>query len=404
MNILYLTLKNPDLTESGIYPDLINALTAAGHKVTVALADSPVNTPHTEMVTQCGVRMLKVSAGQIFGVGFIKKGINTLKLEPKLKSAIRTYLKDESFDMVLYATPPVTFANVVKFCKKTYGCRAFLMLKDIFPQNAVDIGLFGNGGMIHRYFRHKEKVLYGLSDVIGCMSEGNIKYLKEHDPEIDADKIILFPNTIKPPEFTKSGPQADKYAGETKETAGGDEKKLRLIFGGNLGKPQAIDFLMNAIRYDRSPIYDRVEFLFVGNGSESDLVKRTCEQCDNAAFYDFMKPDEYDALMGDCDVGIVSLDVRFTIPNYPSRMLSYMALGKPMLACTDPNTDVRQLMTEEARCGLWCRSDDIEGFWKCIEELMDDEKRRVLGMNGRRYLEENFDVSRSVSIIEKYGK
>ena len=99
MDILYLTLKNPNLNESGIYPDLINALTKAGHKVTIAFADSPKNTPHTEIITEYGVRIMKVTTGEMFGVNFIKKGIKTLRLEPKLKNAIRTHLKGEHFDL-----------------------------------------------------------------------------------------------------------------------------------------------------------------------------------------------------------------------------------------------------------------------------------------------------------------
>lgn len=392
MDILYLTLKNPNLGESEIYPDLINALTAAGHKVKIAFADSPKNTPHTRLINEYGVSILKVSAGEILGAGFIKKGINTLLLEPKLKAAIAEYFKDEHFDLVLYATPPVTFANVVRYCRKTYGCRSFLMLKDIFPQNAVDIGLFSANGPIHKFFRAKEKKLYSLSDVIGCMSEGNVKYLKEHDPEIPDDKIILFPNTIR--------------VGPLKERKVEDDpgKKLRLVFGGNLGKPQAIDYLMSVIKYDRSPVYEKVEFIFAGKGGESRLVEKTCSECDNATFIEYLPVNEYNELMDSCDIGIVSLDVRFTIPNYPSRMLGYMSMAKPMIACTDPNTDVRTLLTEEADCGLWCRSDDVEGFWKCIEALMDGQKRRKMGMNGRKYLEEHFDVSRSVKLLEEYGR
>lgn len=392
MDILYLTLKNPNLGESEIYPDLINALTAAGHKVTIAFADSPKNTPHTKIVTEYGVRILKVSTGDMFASDFIRKGINTLLLEPKLKAAIASHFKEEHFDLVLYATPPVTFANVVRYCRKTYGCKSFLMLKDIFPQNAVDIGLFGSNSLIHKFFRAKEKKLYALSDVIGCMSEGNVKYLKEHNPYIPDDKIILFPNTIRVAPLKEKG--IEVISG----------RRMRIVFGGNLGKPQAIDFLMSVIKYNRSPIYDKVEFLFIGKGSESETVKKTCSKCSNATFIDYLPVEEYNRLMDSCDVGIVSLDVRFTIPNYPSRMLGYMEMAKPMIACTDPNTDVRTLLTQEADCGLWCRSDDVEGFWKCVEILMDEKKRKTLGMNGRKYLEENFDVSRSVGLIEKYGK
>ena len=388
MDILYLTLKNPNLNESGIYPDLINALTKAGHKVTIAFADSPKNTPHTEIITEYGVRIMKVTTGEMFGVNFIKKGINTLRLEPKLKNAIRTHLKGEHFDLVLYATPPVTFANVVKYCKKAYGCRSFLMLKDIFPQNAVDIGLFKENSLIHRFFRNKEKKLYELSDVIGCMSQGNVDYLKKHNPQIPDDKVIIFPNTIKVDDIIKVNSSEIK------------DRKLRLVFGGNLGKPQAIDYLLEVVKYDKSPVYDRVEFLFVGNGSERELVRKTCEGRDNATFIDFMPPDEYNELMESCDVGIVSLDSRFTIPNYPSRMLGYMDMEKPMLACTDRNTDVKELLTEQANCGLWCASDDVEAFWACVEILMDDDIRRMLGVNGRKYLKEHFNVGNSVRILE----
>lgn len=388
MDILYLTLKNPNLKEAGIYPDLINALDKAGHKITIAFADSPKNTPHTKIINEDGVRILKIAAGEMFGVGFIKKGINTLLLEPRTKKAIAKYLKDEHFDLVLYATPPVTFANVVKYCRKRYGCRSFLMLKDIFPQNAVDIGLFGAGSPIHGFFRAKERKLYALSDVIGCMSKANIRYLMEHNSDIPKEKVILFPNTVRVQPLADKGPEV--ITG----------KKLRIVFGGNLGKPQAIDFLMSVIRYDRSPVYDKVEFIFVGNGSESDLVRKTCDECANAVFIDYLPVDEYNRIMDSCDIGIVSLDIRFTIPNYPSRLLGYMAMAKPVIACTDTVTDVRELVEEEAECGAWCRSDDVEGFWKCVEAMMDDKKRKQMGKNGRKYLEENFDVSRSVRIIE----
>ncbi len=412
MNILYLTLKNPNLSEAGIYPDLINALAFAGHKVTIVFADSPKNTPHTNMVevetdrdfsdaskrsdpsdirVVGSVRILNVCAAQMFGVGFIKKGIAMLMLEPRLKKAIETHLKGESFDVVLYATPPVTFESVVTYCKKKYNCKSFLMLKDIFPQNAVDIGLFKENSLIHKFFRYKEKKLYRISDVIGCMSDGNLKYLKEHNPEIPEGKMILFPNTImirprKPRDI---------------EVITG--KKLRLLFGGNLGKPQAVDFLIKVIQYDKSPIYDKVEFLFIGNGSEAGMLRKACEGSRNARFMDYLPPDEYNGILEACDAGIVSLDIRFTIPNYPSRMLSYMDMSKPMIACTDENTDVRELLLEEAKCGLWCRSDDVEGFWECVRELLDDKKRKTMGANGRRFLEENFDVSRSVDLIERYG-
>lgn len=387
MKILYLTLSKIDLHTQGIYSDLINALSVS-HEVTLLQVCEPKDVDQTCLTEDNDVRILKVLVGELFGVNFIRKGINTVKIAPKLKAAIRDHLKTEHFDLVLYATPPITFAGVVGYVRKKYGCRSFLMLKDIFPQNAVDIGLFSKKSPIHAYFRHQEKKLYALSDVIGCMSEGNRKYLLEHNPDLDEKKVLIFPNTQKVVPLPAEE--------DTRESGG----ELKVVFGGNFGRPQAIDFLIASIGDPRVRELP-VRFFFVGNGSETEKVKQAAGQLPNMEFVPFMPPEEYERFMRSCDVGLISLDHRFTIPNYPSRTLSYMSMAKPVLACTDRVTDIRELVLEQAQCGLWCASDDTEGFAECIRKLVSDpELRKTYGCNGRKYFEEHFGVERSVACIE----
>lgn len=406
MDILYLTMSRPDLKAPGIYSDLINELLERGHKVTIAFVTGRKNLRRSEIVRYQGTDLIKVKVGELFKVNFLIKGINTLKIEPCMRHAIWKFVRNEHYDLVIYATPPVTFASVIKYCKKRFGCKAFLMLKDIFPQNAVDIGLFRENGQLHRFFKRKEQKLYELSDIIGCMSQGNLDYIRAHHPEIDESRLILFPNTMKVQPFENGAEKASGLAAA--ETAGGEknsqEKKVRFVFGGNLGKPQAVDFLIRAVSSPRMRACKQAEFLFVGEGSEQEKVQKAFTDSSNARFIKFLPPEEYDRLMAGCDVGIISLDVRFTIPNYPSRMLGYMAAAKPMLACTDRSTDVKELLTEEADCGLWCASDDVNAFCENVERLCADEAlRRRLGGNGRRYLEQYFNVRRSAELIESYG-
>ncbi len=392
MKILYLTLSKIELHKQGIYSDLINALAQSGHEVTVLQVCEPKDTKKTCLTTENGVRFLKVLVGNLFGVNFIKKGINTLKIEPMLKGAIRTHLASESFDLVLYATPPITFAGVVRYAKKQFHCYSFLMLKDIFPQNAVDIGLFGEKSFLYTYFRRKEKVLYELSDKIGCMSDANRKYLFKHNPELGDEKVLIFPNTQKI--LPRAGGMEKREAGE----------RVRFVFGGNFGKPQAIDFLIDAIGNPKMQEIN-AKFLFVGNGSETEKVKRAAERLSNMEYVPFMPPNEYDRFMASCDVGLISLDHRFTIPNYPSRILSYMSMAKPVLAATDDVTDIKELVLKQARCGLWCSSKDVDGFIACVKELTEQEEQRAeMGENGRRFLETHFDVNQSVACIETIMK
>ena len=115
-----------------------------------------------------------------------------------------------------------------------------------------------------------------------------------------------------------------------------------------------------------------------------------------------LPPDEYDRLMERMDVGIISLDHRFTIPNYPSRILSYMKAGKPVLACTDEVTDIRELVEDKGRFGLWVSSGDRDGFVDAVIRLSGDEKmRREMGQRGFEYLRDNFEVGLSVRLLEE---
>ena len=93
--------------------------------------------------------------------------------------------------MILYSTPPITFCGVVEYFQKRDNAKTYLMLKDIFPQNAVDLGMMkttGAKGLIYKYFRKQEKKLYAISDRIGCMSQANVEYVLKDNPEVSKEK------------------------------------------------------------------------------------------------------------------------------------------------------------------------------------------------------------------------
>ena len=151
------------------------------------------------------------------------------------------------FDLVMYSTPPITFSKAVEFVKKRDGAKSYLLLKDIFPQNAIDLGMMtksGPKGFIYKYFRRKEKRLYALSDYIGCMSEANVKYVITHNPEVDPKKVEVSPNSV---EVIDQSVDEDTRK-QIREKYGIPQDKTVFIYGGNLGKPQGIPFLIECLR------------------------------------------------------------------------------------------------------------------------------------------------------------
>ena len=108
---------------------------------------------------------------------------------------------------------------------------------------------------------------------------------------------------------------------------------------------------------------------------------------------------EYEEFMMAFDVGLIFLDHRFTVPNFPSRLLSYMHSCMPVVACTDKNTDVGRI-AEEADFGWSCASNNVESFTKTIDEVVCSDLKQK-GQNGFEFLKKNYTVDVSYEIILK---
>ena len=188
MNILFLSLARfDDINERGIYSDLMREFIRRGNNVYIASPTERRFGKKTHLIEAEHCQILKIKTLNIQKTNVIEKGIGTLLLERQFDNAIKKYWGDIKFTLVLYATPPITFNKVIERVKRRCGCRSYLMLKDIFPQNAVDLGMMKEGGFLHKMFRKKEKRLYEISDRIGCMSPANCEYVIKHCPGCDTE-------------------------------------------------------------------------------------------------------------------------------------------------------------------------------------------------------------------------
>ena len=201
MNILFLTLLDFDsINEHNIYTDLLREFYNHGHQI---FAISPIERKsgkQPRVIHGKNSTILKPRIGNTQKTNIIEKGISTITLESIFIRAVKRYFSDVKFDLVMYSTPPITFQRAIEYVKRRDFAETYLLLKDIFPQNAVDIGMLnkdGLKGLIYKYFRKKEKRLYEISDHIGCMSEANCKYILKHNPEIDSRRVEVCPNCIE---------------------------------------------------------------------------------------------------------------------------------------------------------------------------------------------------------------
>ena len=248
INILFLTIGIlSDIEEHSLYSDLLRSLRDRGHKVYFATPCSDKDNT-TEFKTVNGVNILRIKTPKIRSVpNLIAKGISTLLVEPLFIKGIKKYFKNVKFDLVLYTTPPITFCNAVNYVKRRDNAKTYLALKDIFPQNAVDLQMLskcGIKGLIYKYFRLKEKKLYKISDKIGCMSKANADYILKNNPQVSPTKVEIFPNCIDIVDMRIENEEKQKI----REEYGFPKDKKIFVYGGNLGIPQDVPFFVECLK------------------------------------------------------------------------------------------------------------------------------------------------------------
>lgn len=406
MNILFLTMTSgfEHIESRGIYTDLIRKFCEEGHEVYIIHPNERRQGKDTSVVTKGKIHCLGVKTLNVTKTNVVEKGIGQLMLESQFKRALKKYFGGVIFDVILYSTPPITFNDVIKYAKKASGGKAmtYLLLKDIFPQNAVDMGMLSKKGVksvLYRMFRKKEEELYRISDFIGCMSPANVDYVIEHNPMVSNRKVEIAPNSL---ELLSDNQSVKDDADSIRQKYGLPTDKPIFIYGGNLGVPQGIPFLMKCLETNADR--DDCHFVVVGSGTYYQQL---------ADWYKERKPkavtvmkglpkEDYDRLVQACQVGLIFLDYRFTIPNYPSRLLSYLEYKMPIIACTDPNSDVGTLAASNGY-GFYCPSNDVDAFTLAVDRMLDSDIK-AMGKKGYVFLKANYMVQHTYDAIMKHCK
>lgn len=401
MNVLFLTMsKMLTIEQRGIYTDLMRKFRSEGHTLYIVSPTERRDGCETQLIEQEGVHILSVKTLNVQKTNVVEKGIGQLSIEYLYKKAIKKYCKGVKFDLILYSTPPITFPNVIKYVKKENPhAKTYLLLKDIFPQNAVDMGMLkksGLKGLLYKFFRNKERKLYALSDYIGCMSPANVKYVLDHNKEVAPSKVEVAPNSIELPNDTNydTDPQVvlNKYGLPT--------DKPIFIYGGNLGVPQGIPFLIECLEANKNR--KDCHFLVVGSGTFYPKLENWHNESKPTAvtIMKGLPKADYDQLVRACHVGLIFLDYRFTIPNYPSRLLPYLENKMPVIACTDPNCDTGMIAADNG-FGFWVPSNNVNAFTEAITKILGREIKDM-GLKGYDFLKNNYLVEHTYNQIIKH--
>jgi len=397
MKVLLVTLSNINsIYENGIYQDLAREFISNGHHVDIMCPTERKHKKKTYKITENGCNIIKVWTLNTQKANFFEKTVSLLLLNNLFTKAYFSFLKKNEYNIILNSTPPITFNKFLKKIKNLNNAFVYLLLKDIFPQNAVDLKIIKKGSFVHQFFKSKEDELYNIADIIGCMSPANKDYLLKNNEYLDKNKVEVNANSIN----------LDRLRRRSQSNKADIRKKYQIpleatciLFGGNLGKPQGIPKLIEAI--NSCSKIDNVFFVIVGEGTHYKHLSNwvNTNQSSNIRLLKFLPKLEYLDLVDSIEVGLISLDYNFTIPNFPSRLLNYLEMKKPVIIFTDNISDMGRI-AEDNNFGFFARSDNVVAFVDVVKKIANNQMLlNKMGLNGYNFMLDNYSTATSYKKI-----
>lgn len=330
MRIALLTVAYPPLRSSGaiLMQDLVDVWKADGHQIYVFTPDNSME--KTELEEQSGSFVLRFNVGKVRDVGYARRLFNEFFMPYKMIFQFsQSKYKGLNFDGVVMYSPSIFLYPLAWYLKKKSNCICYLVLRDIFPRWASDLGLIRNKisfNVLNCFSKQQLKV----ADFIGVQSHGNIR-LFDGEPKKIREKIEVLNNWMSKPSLRPSS-----ISDKTKIFG---TRKI-LVYAGNMGKAQGIETLLKAVTL----LKEKTDFgfLFIGRGSEFDSIKiwKEANNLDNFLLFDEVPVEELSDIYLKCAAGLISLDVRHTTHNIPGKLISYLNAGLPVIAFVNKGNDL----------------------------------------------------------------
>jgi glycosyltransferase involved in cell wall biosynthesis len=368
--------------------DLTREFIKRGHLVSVILPTSS-QIENWSLENFEGAQVLRVKAPRTKEVGKVRRTLAEI-LMPfyMLKNYRQSPFASEKWDAVLWYSPSIFHGPFVYLIKKNKGLVSYLIIRDIFPEWAVDVGLL-NRGLTYMFFLGVARFQYSIADVIGIQTLGNQKYFKDWLKR-PGRRLEVLQNWLDEPSNARCSIQLNKSVLVGRRI---------FVYAGNMGIAQRLEIVVDlAMR-----LIKRIDigFLFVGRGSSvkglKDLV--SMYKLNNVLFLDEIDPDEIPDLYAQCTAGLVVLDPKHKSHNIPGKFITYMQNGLPVLAIINEGNDLASVIRAE-EVGQVCESRSIEEIERLTEYLLEQiDRDPALSSRCVSLFKREFSVQRAVNQI-----
>lgn len=383
-------LPNSTRVGAKMFHELAQEFIRRGHDVTVITPDICLQ-EDVSFSTFQGVKTWRFKSGPLKDVSKIQRAINETLLSYRAWNSIKSQIKKETFDGVVYYSPSIFWGHLVKKIKSRCQCPAYLILRDMFPQWVIDAGMLKAGSLIERYFRVFERSSYRQANRIGLMSDKNLEVFRVNNKgypcEVLRNWASLTP-TVPPLGYIP-----------LRQRLGLDDKVI-FFYGGNIGHAQDMGNLMRLAR--KMAEHPQAHFLFIGQGDEVELINSLAAEWSlpNFTYLASVNQDEFKFILSEMDIGLFSLSARHSSHNFPGKLLGYMVQSLPILGSVNAGNDLLDVVNQNNAGLIHINGEDDKLHESAVLMLKDVAARRQFGLGANALLREQFSVESAAQTIE----
>lgn len=372
--------------------DLVDALKASGEDVDIFTVTYKKSESGKKIDKSTNIRYFRMLVKNKADMKYEQRFFHELSLGFRMFFFIIKNGQLFNFSKIIWYSPTIFWGTLVFLLGLFNKTRTFLILRDIFPEWVVNVGLIKRNTFQYHILRFFELIQYKVANTIGIQSNGDRKFF-ERIPWAK-NKLVLLKT------WYHAQPNAEKVYVNKKFNI--SEKKT-IIYSGNLGVAQDREMIIDMVNH--FPDKENYHFLFVGlkNKDKDEAEKQVNKyMLEHISFLDPMPFQELSSLLASSLLGILSLDRRLEANNIPGKFLHYLSVGIPVFAVINPNNDLKEIIVKN-KLGACCVQNNPKSAAKNLMELCEEiQKGEFNRANAFKYLEKEHNPKKAIQLILSY--
>lgn len=319
-------------------------LVADGHEVTVLTAQPSYNRATKEDKRPAveeldGMTVRRVWLFPESKRNYPLRALNMLLFMAAVRRTIRKARGAEAYGAVMASTmPPVMVAGTARRAAQNTGADFYYHMMDIYPEIALVSGMKKEGWLTRwlaridaRTCRQARKVIVLSEDMRDAIAARGL----------DVGNVMI-QNNFRLESFQEQAPPPLPEALQKPEGA------FRLLFAGNLGRFQGLEQVLDAMHAVHQDLpHLRLDFLGEGHGRQR-LEEQAGDLLNTQVFFHGYLPIEQAAQMVEtADLSLVSLQQDIIRYAYPSKTMTCLAEGSPLLAMVEEDSELARMVQQE---------------------------------------------------------